>query len=723
MVGRLGVRILVLPLMLLTSGLAPALAEETPAELLQRGSASQAAGHLDAAAEDYKAALSQAGQQSDPHATATALLDLGSLRVLRGERDMAFRTLDDALKMARQNQFRDVESGTLVNRAVLLASAGRPKAATQTIEEAFSRADGLPELRTLAALYASRLAVKDGKVAESERWLEEARQSLESVHAPEARGDLMLKRARLELDRFAAGVDQADVLGLLEAVFQAAVARGDPRSQSYALGYLGEFQERSGHLPEAFAATRRALLLAQGEDLADLAYQWYWQLGRLERAAGHPERAIERYRDAIAAVQAIRLDMPVVDAISGEPVFRRRVGPVFSGLADLLLQASDATSDPVQRQALLRAAREAIESFKAAEMEDYFRNRCVTGSGDSVSLDAVAENAVVLYPIILEDRLELLISTRADLRHVSVPVTAANLRREVSNFRRRLEEYDLSADIVSPARQLYDWLIRPVEADLGGHSPLVFVPDDVLRTLPLAALHDGQGWLVQRLAVVVVPGLRLTEFTPAEAEGESPGAAGVLLAGLSQSQSGFPALPGVEKELGEIRHYFQAEDALNDSFTRDRIDHLITEGGFSLMHFASHAVFSGDPATSFILTHDGRITMAELEQFIRQSGGKKGGKVDLLTLSACETAAGNDRAALGLAGAAVKGGARSVVSSLWPISDAAASTLLPTFYASLSRGQKSKAEALRQAQLALINRPDYQHPSFWSPFILIGRWQ
>ena len=147
----------------------------------------------------------------------------------------------------------------------------------------------------------------------------------------------------------------------------------------------------------------------------------------------------------------------------------------------------------------------------------------------------------------------------------------------------------------------------------------------------------------------------------------------------------------------------------------------LTETEFSIVHVASHASFSSNPEDSFLLTYDDRITLDDLADLIGRFRLREN-PIELLVLSACESAAGDDRAALGLAGVAVKAGANSALATLWEISDEATSELIAHFYRELRDTSLTKAGALQQAQLELTSDPRYEHPFFWSPFILINNW-
>jgi CHAT domain-containing protein len=132
-------------------------------------------------------------------------------------------------------------------------------------------------------------------------------------------------------------------------------------------------------------------------------------------------------------------------------------------------------------------------------------------------------------------------------------------------------------------------------------------------------------------------------------------------------------------------------------------------------------VFTGDPSTSFVLTHDGRLTMNRLGELLSRTR-LRDDPIELLVLSACDTAVSDERAGLGLAGVAVSSGARSAVGSLWPIADEATYRLLVDFYTELHQPGVSRAQALQRAQRKLIAGGELSHPYFWSAFLLVSNW-
>ncbi|MBF0413227.1 MAG: CHAT domain-containing protein [Desulfamplus sp.] len=180
-------------------------------------------------------------------------------------------------------------------------------------------------------------------------------------------------------------------------------------------------------------------------------------------------------------------------------------------------------------------------------------------------------------------------------------------------------------------------------------------------------------------------------------------------------------LPGVDKEIAELSKNLHGQKLMNREFLRDRFSGEIKDQNYRIVHVASHGFFGGSPEENFIMTYDKLLNMNLLEEYIKPKQFVDL-PVELLTLSACQTAEGDDRSPLGLSGVALKSGARSVLGSLWPVSDTATQLLLSSFYRHLSSSDISKAKALQKAQIELINTKDFNHPFYWSAFILVGNW-
>lgn len=501
-----------------------------------------------------------------------------------------------------------------------------------------------------------------------------------------------------------------------------AEALNDPRLKSYAAGHSGELYAAAQRFQDAEHLFRRALFFADQGDAPELLARWHWQFGRTLKAQGRGEAAEAAYRQALNHLASVQ--PALVFGYRGNPQsFRDTLGAVYLELAEILLERVGPEATEAQQREVLRAVREVMENFKTVELKNYFQDDCVTEWRNRIQVaevdDLLGLGTATLYPIVFPERLVLLLSlANGGMRQVDVPVSAAELRRVATTFRQQLAGAGNPRRLRSLGWTLYDWLIKPISQVLDAHGvdTLVVVPDDALYSIPLAALYDGKEFLVRRYAFVITPGLTLTHpTTPAAREHH------VLLNGLSQSVQEFKPLPYVPQELERIASYYDSTRLLDDDFKKPSLQSELERTSYSAILFATHARFLNDPRQSFLLTYDDKIRLDELDRFVRISQFRNQ-PVEVLVLSACETAEGDERAALGLAGVAVKAGASSVVASLWSVNDASTAELVPTFFEHLKQPDVSKARALQLAQKKVLADPRYRHPFHWASFILIGSW-
>ena len=541
------------------------------------------------------------------------------------------------------------------------------------------------------------------------------------------------------------GVDNA--AQLLATAVQQAKSLGDQRATAYALGNLGGLYEQTGQLNNAQDLTNQALLLAQTIDAPDIAYRWQWQLGRLLKATGDRKGAIAAYTAAWNTLQSLRSDLVSINR-DVQFSFRENVEPVYRELVGLLLQ-SEGTE---RNEENLKQARAVIESLQQAELVNFFREDCLNRTALLRDIDRVAQqaSAAVIYPIVLPDRLEVVLSLPGQslrIRNYSTPrpqeeveeifkqlrqaiaPDSINPTRGVGVFERRDCEnrgglvvegrgcVPRQDEYLSLAQQVYNWLIQPAEQDLAASKvqTLVFVLDSPLLNLPMAILHDGKQFLVEKYAIAYTPGLELLDPKPLVR-----GKLSALKAGLTQARDEFPALANVEQELTQIQSQVPGELLLDGAFTSAAIQKEIDSVPFPVVHMATHGQFSSNPEQTFILTWDDRLKVNQLNNLLRSREDSRRGAIELLVLSACQTAAGDKRAALGLAGVAVRAGARSTLATLWSVDDAATAQLMTRFYKELANPDITKAEALRLAQISMLKEKPL--PFFWAPFVLIGNW-
>lgn len=514
-------------------------------------------------------------------------------------------------------------------------------------------------------------------------------------------------------------VTPSSIAQVLVTAVQQATSLKDQRTEAYALGYLGELYEQNQQWSEAQDLTQQALLKAQAINAPDIAYRWQWQLGRLLREQKNTQGAIAAYTEAVLTLQSLRSDLVAVNP-DVQYSFKESVEPVYRQLVDLLLQ-SEVAEHPSQQQNLLAQARVVIESLQLAELDNFFRVACLQAKPILIDqvLDKDDPTAAVIYPIILADRLEVILKLpQQPLRHYTTFIKQNQVESILERLSQSLTQRN-SQETRPLSQEVYKWLIRSAEADLArsGVKTLVFVLDGSLRNIPIAALHDGQQYLVEKYGIALTPGLQLLAPQPLKREQLK-----ALIAGLSEARGDFPSLKFVPSELAQVQSQVPGVELLNQQFTSIALQSNINSLPFPVVHLATHGQFSSQAEKTFILTWDDSINVNKLRDLLRVSNKNRAGTIELLVLSACETLTGDRRAALGLAGVAVRAGARSTLATLWRVNDEATAFLMGEFYQELAKTTVTKAEALRRAQVALLRNPRYQRPHFWAPYVLVGNW-
>ncbi|NER33960.1 MAG: CHAT domain-containing protein [Oscillatoria sp. SIO1A7] len=493
---------------------------------------------------------------------------------------------------------------------------------------------------------------------------------------------------------------------------------GDMRAYSYALGNLGELYESTEQWEEAERLTNQALLEAQSINAADIAYRWQWQLGRILQVKGKMKEATAAYRVAVETLATLRNELAGIST-DIQFDFRESVEPVYRELVGLLLAKSEGIETGQEN---LQEARQLIESLQLAEIDNFFQEACLDTM--PVAIDRIDSQAASIYPIILEDRLEVILALPgSELRQYTTVISKKKVEKVLSQLRRDLGRITPSKQkIVRLSQQVYDWIIRPAakEIEESGVETLAFVLDGLLRNIPMAALHDGEGYLIEKYSIALTPGLQLLNPQPLAPEDRT-----VLAAGLSEARAGFSALPNVIREIEEIEEIEEigaSRVLLNEEFTGDALRKELNQFPFPVIHIATHGQFSSQAENTFILAYDRKINVKELDALLRNRQEEGGNPIELLVFSACETARGDDRAALGLAGVAVRAGARSTLATLWQVSDRSTAELMAEFYRQLAVANTSKALALRRAQLSIMKQRRYGIPYFWAPYVLVGSW-
>jgi CHAT domain-containing protein/tetratricopeptide (TPR) repeat protein len=648
---------------------------------------------------------------------ATGLRSLGNVLRVVGDLKASRQVLEQSLTVAKAVKSPDAIAETLFALGNTARNQQETKAALEFYQQAAIAAPS-STIRIQAQLQQLSLLLDNQQFNTVRALLPKIQSEIESLPlgriAVYAKVDLAQNLMRFRENE---AFDEREIASLLVGASEGAKTLGDERATSFALGNLGKLYERAEQWSDAIALTQQALLTAQRIDAEDIGYRWQWQLGRLLEQQGDIQGAIAAYSEAVNILQSLRRDLVAINP-DIQFSFREEVEPVYRELVDLLLK-SQRNAEPSQKN--LIKARQTIESLQLAELDNFFREACLD---TRIVLDRVIDKedrtAAVIYPIILPDRLEVILKLpQQQLRRYSTPVAQSQVENVLDELRQSLIEPDTDKNAQSLSQQVYTWLLLSFAEDLAREQieTLVFVLDGSLRSIPMAALYDGQQYLVEKYNIALTPSLQLID--PQRLERERLNA---LVAGLSQSRFGFAPLTNVEKELKQIQSEVPSRKLLDREFTSEALQNQINSQPFSVVHIATHGQFSSDPDRTFILAWDKPIKVNELNDLLRTREQRQDQAIELLVLSACETATGDKRAALGLAGVAVRAGARSTLASLWNVADASTALLMSQFYQELANNQTNPAQALRLAQIALLKNPQYQSPMFWAAYVLVGNW-
>ncbi|MBE9037016.1 CHAT domain-containing protein [aff. Roholtiella sp. LEGE 12411] len=483
--------------------------------------------------------------------------------------------------------------------------------------------------------------------------------------------------------------------------------------QSKSLGILGQLNPEKSQI-----YFEKALSLAQSINAYDIAYEWQQQLGNLYHRQGKSEAAIQAYGAAIDSLTQIR-DNLLSSNSDAQFFFYEKVEPVYRTYMQLLAASPSPN---------LELIRQTYEQFQVAELEDYLK----CGKLDLVALNEIQNLSTVpaiIHIIDLTNTIEVIVQSPGSSPHHH-SVDSKLVRTHVDALLEILQNERLVSTkeqvITSHSQVLYKELIAPLKRYLPDSGTLIFVLDKSFQSLPMNLLHDGKDFLVKRYSFSETLGSRVR--TPKSLRKDQMKA---LIAALSipspsltdsNAPPGAEALPQARQEAEDVKKLTNSSLTLLDKeFTSSSFGQKISKETFPLVHISTHGQFSSKLMRTGFLAYDRQINIREFDTLIKNKTQASSDIIELLVLSACQTAKGNKRSALGIAGVAVQAGARSTVATLWLVEADSTVVLMEEFYKGLRNGL-TKAEALRQAQLALMKNPKYAHPYYWAPFLLVGSW-
>ncbi|MEM1253458.1 MAG: CHAT domain-containing protein [Cyanobacteria bacterium P01_H01_bin.21] len=657
--------------------------------------------------------------QSDSPLKATALQSLGVTLQRVGEFSESLDVLEQSLAMTQRL---GADTG-----AVLLAlghtrqGLSENSKALETYGQAAAKATSAIA-KIEAHLSQLSLLIETDQIAVAQALLPDIRAQLPNL--PASRSAIYARvnfaQSLLKLAPQDISPDYPEMGQILSTAIQQAQALNDVRGESYALGQLGQVYEQVGQLSDAQELTERALAMLQGLNASEIAYQWQWQLGRILcrgdiacAQAESREGAIAAYTEAINQLGLLRTDLVANSQMQFS--FRGQVEPVYRAFVTLLLTPPSGQTEVSQDN--LQQARDVIESLQLAQLDNYFQSACLDVQPQQI--DEIDPTAAVLYPIVLPDRLAVVLALKGQpLHYYETVLPKTEIEHSLTEMRQALSLAFPNQLRLKISQQLYDWLIEPAEAYFTQDiQTLVFVPDGLLRSFPIAALHDGNQYLIEKYSVAINSGLQLLD-----AQSLDPEQFQLLLGGLTEARQGFSELSAAPLEIEQIAAQVPAQIFLNQDFTQRNLQTQLQQSDSSVVHLITHGQFSSNQDETFILAWDKKVKTTDLSKALQTRQLSVTNPIELLVLSACQTAAGDNRAGLGLAGLALRSGAYSTLASLWSVDDRSTANLMVKFYDALTQPGTTKAQALRQAQLAALEQGDYDHPFFWAAFVMVGNW-
>ncbi|MBD2566126.1 CHAT domain-containing protein, partial [Nostoc linckia FACHB-391] len=430
------------------------------------------------------------------------------------------------------------------------------------------------------------------------------------------------------------------------------------------------------------------------------------------------KEALTMYKSAIDNLAHIR-DSILSSNIDIQLFFQQEVEPVYRDYMKLLLKDSNPN---------LKEVIQINERLQTAQLENFLN----CGKLDLIALNDIPDlNSAygIIHIIDLDETIEVIVqSSDRSLHHYSVE---ANIVKDnVSDLLWSLQDQKLATidvqQILLPSQALYEKLIAPIASYLPASGTLIFILDKSFQSIPMSILYDGKNYLLEQYSIAATLGSRIRYPKPLSKKRFT-----ALIAALSKpspslldrnAPKGVRSLPKAKEEVKDVQSHTQSSlTLLDEKFTTPRLEQEISKNNFPIVHISTHGQFSSDPLKTVLLAYDKVINIREFDKLLKGKIQTDADAIELLVLSACQTAKGNKRSTLGMAGVAAQAGARTTIATLWLVDADSTALLMEEFYKGLKNGIP-KAEALRVAQLVLMKNPKYAHHYYWAPFLLVGSW-
>ncbi|MBD2181438.1 tetratricopeptide repeat protein [Planktothrix sp. FACHB-1355] len=752
------------------------------------GGISYSLGKYPQALQYYQQGLAIRNEIGDKNGVGNSLTNLGGVAYNLGQYPQALEFLQQALAIRKETGDKAGEGRALDAIGIIYESQNQYTKAIQYYQQALAISQQIGDkagegeaLNHIGGIY-----TKFRNYSQAQQFLQQALAVRQKIGDKGGKGRTLNSIANVYYSQR----NYAKALDFLQQSLTILQEIGDKAGEGIAfsnIGYLLEKQNQSTlaiifykqavNLTESIRKDLKSLSIEQQKSFTDTVADTYRRLADLLLKQNRADEAkqvldllkIQELAEYLRNVRGNDRTAQGVDLLPQEAQISEKYVQVVQLGKELaqLRSIPDVDRTPAQQQRI--AELERIEQQQKIEFNEFIRSPDVVAlvqelneksKGENLNLanlDRVQQNlqqlpksSVLIYPLILQDRLELvLVTPDSGPIHRPVAVKRQEIEKAIAQFREALQNPNSDATI--PAKQLYNWLIKPIEKEIADSKAqtIIYAPDAQLRYIPLAALNDGKQWLVQRFAINYITAANLTDFKP-KIPNNPRVLAGAFTTGnysvpIGNRQLNFAGLPFAGREVNNLAATINNTIILLDTaFSPAAV--LPRLNDYNIIHFATHAAFvTGQPEESFILFGDGsRVTLRDVETWSLPNA-------DLVVLSACETGVGkqlgNGKEILGFGYQMQRIGAKAAIASLWSISDGGTQVLMNAFYAGLQKENITKAEALRQAQIALItgnstvavseeqrgiavravsqgsasvvsNR--LNHPFYWAPFILIG---
>jgi|JFJP01.1.fsa_nt_gi CHAT domain-containing protein/Tfp pilus assembly protein PilF len=719
--------------------------------LLNTGNTFLKKGQFNLAIEAFKKMLEISDQRQDSVGRIQSLIGLGSAYSDLGQYAKSLKVYNQALIIAKENQDRAGESAILNNIGLVYRNIVQFDKSLTSYNKALEIQKSLGDRRGISITLGNIGIIYRIKKEYSDalRYYQEALTLAQELNDREGEA-IILNNVGFLYNQLGTTAKAFKSFSQSLAIYQ---SLKDFKNESVTRGNiglvyfdLGQFESALNYYQEALAISRKI-----GDLTGEAKLSQYIGTTLKELKLDYLEVAF--LKQSVNAYEKIRKDLSSL-SIQEQKIYASSVSQVYRRLADLLLQ-QDRVVESLQVLDLLKVQDlddylrnikgndRTYQGIRLLEPEKAFLSQLLPEKYEKIPdlnqqllnqiqqlpkselnkapdyLQNLAQGRVLLYPFILEDRLEVILfaANSPAIRRTSF-IKKAKLKSLIADFNKELLNYKAD-NFLDTSKELYKLLIKPIEEDLQRlNTKIIFyAPDDILRYIPLTALHDGKQFLIEKYTINYLVAYILTPFG-AKSSSQPSILAGAFGGRQGEKKFEEAGLPGTLVEISAISKLIQNTRLLSeDSFTRAATEAQLAN--HNILHLATHGSFnSGIPDDSFIIFGNGdKIRLSEMSDL-------KLSNIDLMVLSACQTAVGTKLGSgveiLGFGYQVQRAGAKSSIASLWRVGDEGTQNLMQAFYGYVKQTNNSRAIALRLAQIDMIRGQSFAHPYFWSPFILIG---